>query len=134
MTSILIIDADPARRQSLENQLAATEQFSKVHSCAGFAQAHDLLKVQAISVVLVDRGTAVSDSSLLEIEHAHPNLGVVILQDHLGVLTPENLADLGAHAQASPAASPMELIASVAKALVNRFKPSAKILRKFIKS
>ena len=83
--------------------------------------------------MLVDAEQAGQSPLLRHIKANNPELGVVLLQGKTGVIDSATLLELGAHAQTSRLAAPMEIIVSVAKALVGRLKPGKRILEKFLK-
>ena len=133
MTTVLIVDSNKDSRLALEAQLTASNQFERVLSCPGLQLAENSIHQYEVKVMLID-AEQVSQSPLLhQIKANNPELGVVLLQGKTGVIDAATLIELGAHAQTSPLAAPMEIIASVAKALVGRLKPSKRILGKFLK-
>ncbi|HEX4856508.1 MAG TPA: response regulator [Limnobacter sp.] len=133
MTTVLIVDANDESRRALEAQLMDSNQFEKVLSCAAPADALSLIHTHAVKVVLLDADEAEKSPVLQHIKQADPDIGVVLIQGNRGSLTPANLLELGAHAQTSRVAATMDIIASVAKALVARLRPSGGILGKFLK-
>lgn len=133
MTTVLIVDSDQDSRLALEAQLSASNQFERVLSCAGLPAAERAFDEYSVKVMLIDAEQASQSSLLHQIKAKNPELGVVLLHGRTGVLDTTTLQELGAHAQTSRLATPMEIIASVAKALVVRLKPSKGILGKFLK-
>lgn len=133
MTTVLIVDPNKETRLALEAQLSESNQFDRVLSCANLKTVQLMLSQHEVKVMLVD-AEQVGDSSLLHnIKDKNPELGVVLVQGHAGVIDSATLQKLGAHAQTSRMAAPMEIVASVAKALVARLKPSKALLSKFLK-
>jgi DNA-binding NtrC family response regulator len=133
MTTVLIVDPNKETRLALEAQLSESNQFDRVLSCANLKTVQLMLNQHEVKVMLVD-AEQVGDSSLLHnIKEKNPELGVVLVQGHEGVIDSATLQELGAHAQTSRMAAPMEIVASVAKALVARLKPSKGLLSKFLK-
>lgn len=133
MTTVLIVDSNKETRLALEAQLSESNQFDRVLSCANLKTVQFMLSHHEVKVMLVD-AEQVGDSSLLHnIKENNPELGVVLLRGHTGVIDSATLQELGAHAQTSRMAAPMEIVASVAKALVARLKPSKGLLSKFLK-
>jgi DNA-binding NtrC family response regulator len=133
MTTVLIVDPNKETRLALEAQLSESNQFDRVLSCANLKTVQLMLNQHEVKVMLVD-AEQVGDSSLLHnIKEKNPELGVVLVQGHAGVIDSATLQELGAHAQTSRMAAPMEIVASVAKALVARLKPSKGLLSKFLK-
>lgn len=133
MTTVLIVDPNKETRLALEAQLSESNQFDRVLSCANLKTVQLMLNQHEVKVMLVD-AEQVGDSSLLHnIKDKNPELGVVLVQGHTGVIDSTTLQELGAHAQTSRMAAPMEIVASVAKALVARLKPSKGLLSKFLK-
>jgi len=133
MTTVLIVDPNKETRLALEAQLSESNQFDRVLSCANLTTVQLMLNQLEVKVMLVD-AEQVGDSSLLHnIKEKNPELGVVLVQGHAGVIDSATLQELGAHAQTSRMAAPMEIVASVAKALVARLKPSKGLLSKFLK-
>ena len=133
MTIVLVVDPNSDTRYRLQSDLVNSNQFERVLCCEGFAAAKPILESFLVKVMLLDAALAQDQTTLKTIKDEFPALGVVILQDTNITLDLDALQDLGAHAQASRLASPMELMASVAKALVARLRPSTKILRKLLK-
>lgn len=133
MTTVLIVDPNEETRLALEAQLAESNQFERVLSCADLHAACGLLTDKKITVILLDAQQAAQSAVLHQIKQANPELGVVLIRDAVGLLDTATLQSLGGHAQASRLAAPMEIIASVAKALVVRLKPGSRILGKFLK-
>lgn len=133
MTTVLIVDPNEETRLALEAQLAESNQFERVLSCADLHVANRFLTDKRITVILLDAQQAAQSVLLHQIKQANPELGVVLMRGAGGVLDTATLLSLGGHAQASRLAAPMEIIASVAKALVVRLRPSSRILGKFIK-
>lgn len=133
MTTVLIVDSDQDSRLALEAQLSASNQFERVLSCAGLPAAERSIDQYSVKVMLIDAEQASQSSLLHQIKANNPELGVVLLQGKTGVLDSATLQELGAHAQTSRLAAPMEIIASVAKALVGRLGPGKRILGKFLK-
>ena len=72
-------------------------------------------------------------STLHDIKASYPEIGVVLVRGNSGVLDSVTLQELGAHAQTSRLAAPMEIVASVAKALVVRLRPGKGLLGKLWK-
>lgn len=133
MTTVLIVDPNKETRLALEAQLSESNQFDRVLSCANLKTVQLMLNQHEVKVMLVD-AEQVGDSSLLHnIKEKNPELGVVLVQGQTGVIDSATLQELGAHAQTSRMAAPMEIVASVAKALVARLKPSKGLLSKFLK-
>lgn len=133
MTTVLIVDPNEETRLALEAQLAESNQFERVLSCANLHAASRFLTDKKITVILLDAQQAAQSALLHQIKQSNPELGVVLIRDGGGLLDTATLQSLGGHAQASRLAAPMEIIASVAKALVVRLKPSSRILGKFLK-
>lgn len=133
MTTVLIVDSNQDSRLALEAQLTASNQFERVLSCPGLQLAENSIHQYEVKVMLIDAEQASQSPLLHQIKANNPELGVVLLQGKTGVIDAATLIELGAHAQTSPLAAPMEIIASVAKALVVRLKPSKRILGKFLK-
>lgn len=133
MTTVLIVDSNQDSRLALEAQLSASNQFERVLSCAGLQHAENLIHQYEVKVMLIDAEQASQSPVLPQIKANNPELGVVLLQGKTGFIDAKTLLDLGAHAQTSRLATPMEIIACVAKALVVRLKPSTRILGKFLK-
>lgn len=130
MTTVLIIDPDERSRLVLEAQLAQSNQFERVLSCKNLTDASCILQQHEIKVLLVDEAQASRGAELQKIKADHPELGVVLLQGGASSLDTLHLQALGAHAQTSRMASSMEIMASVAKALVARLAIGKRILRK----
>jgi DNA-binding NtrC family response regulator len=126
MTTVLIVDSNRDSRLALEAQLIASNQ-----SCHDLQFAESSIHQHEVKVMLVDAEHASQSPMLHQIKANNPELGVVLLQGKTGVIDTATLLELGAHAQTSPLAAPMEIIASVAKALVARLKPGKRILGKF---
>ncbi|WP_341237209.1 hypothetical protein [uncultured Limnobacter sp.] len=133
MTTVLIVDSDKDSRLALEAQLIASNQFERVLSCPGLQTAEASIDAYEVKVMLVDAEQASQSPLLQHIKANNPELGVVLLQGKTGVIDSATLLELGAHAQTSRLAAPMEIIVSVAKALVGRLKPGKRILEKFLK-
>lgn len=133
MTTVLIVDPNEETRLALEAQLAESNQFERVLSCTDLYAANRYLTDKKITVILLDAQQAAQSVLLHQIKQTYPELGVVLMRGAGGVLDTATLVSLGGHAQASRLAAPMEIIASVAKALVVRLRPSSRILGKFIK-
>lgn len=133
MTTVLIVDPNEESRLALEAQLAESNQFERVLSCPDLQSADSFLTDKKITVILLDAKQAARSVLLHQIKETNPELGVVLMRDAGGVLDTATLQFLGGHAQASRLAAPMEIIASVAKALVVRLRPSSRILGKFLK-
>lgn len=133
MTTVLIVDPNEETRIALEAQLAESNQFERVLSCSDLNVARGLLSDRKITVILLDAQQAAQSAVLHQIKQANPELGVVLIRDAGGLLDTATLQSLGGHAQASRLAAPMEIIASVAKALVVRLRPGSRILGKFLK-
>jgi DNA-binding NtrC family response regulator len=133
MTTVLIVDPNEETRLALEAQLAESNQFKRVMSCADLHAASRFLADKEITVILLDAQQAAQSALLPQIKEANPELGVVLVRGAGGVLDSATLQSLGGHAQASRLAAPMEIIASVAKALVVRLKPGSRILGKLLK-
>ena len=129
MTTVLIVDSNKDSRLALEAQLTASNQFERVLSCPGLQLAENSIHQYEVKVMLIDAEQASQSPLLHQIKANNPELGVVLLQGKTGVIDAATLIELGAHAQTSP----LEIIASVAKALVGRLKPSKRILGKFLK-
>ena len=83
--------------------------------------------------MLIDAEQMGKSSALHEIKANYPEIGVVLVQGNSGILDSTTLQELGAHAQTSRMASPTEIVASVAKALVVRLRPGKGLLGKFWK-
>lgn len=132
MTTVLIVDPNEETRLALEAQLAESNQFERVLSCADLHAASHYLADKKITVILLDAQQAAQSVLLHQIKQTNPELGVVLMRGAGGVLDTATLLSLGGHAQASRLAAPMEIIASVAKALVVRLRPSSRLLGKFI--
>lgn len=133
MTTVLIVDPDDTARLSLESQLSQSNQFERVLSCASLEQAQSMVSNHAVKVLLVDARQASNSSALKALQASFPELGVVLLQAQGGMVDARTLQALGAHAQTVRMASAMEIVASVAKALVARLKPGKSMLGKFLK-
>jgi DNA-binding NtrC family response regulator len=133
MTTVLIVDADDDSRFALEAQLAESNQFERVLSCAGLEEAIGLIRLHCVKVVLVDANEASRSATLQRIKSVDPDMGVVLIQGDSGILSQATLRELGAHAQASRVDTTMDIIASVAKALVTRLRPGGRLLGKFLK-
>jgi DNA-binding NarL/FixJ family response regulator len=133
MTTVLIVDSDQDSRVALEAQLVASNQFERVVSCASLLLAESFIPQYEVKVMLIDAELASQSRLLHQIKANFPELGVVLLQGKTGVIDSATLLELGAHAQTSRLAAPIEIIASVAKALVCRLKPGTRILGKFLK-
>lgn len=133
MTTVLIVDPNEETRLALESQLAESNQFERVLSCSGLKSVHPILRQHEIKVMLIDAEQLGKSSTLHEIKANYPEIGVVLVQGNSGVLDSATLQELGAHAQTSRLAAPMEIMASVAKALVVRLRPSKGILGKLWK-
>ncbi|WP_334118398.1 hypothetical protein [Limnobacter sp.] len=133
MTAVLIIDSDKDTRLALETQLSDCNQFDRVLSFPDIQSALSLLYSGEIRVLLIDAAQAGRSSLIHDIKACNPALGVVLLRDNGRLLDEQTLQALGGHAQTTRLASPMEIIASVAKALVLGLKPGKRILQKFIK-
>lgn len=133
MTTVLIVDADEVARLALEIQLTESNQFERVFSCPSLQFAQQAILQHEIKVMLLDAEQASHSPILQHIQASNPELGVVLLQGNAGAINTSILLKLGAHAQTSRMAAPVEIIASVAKALVGRLKPGKRILGKFLK-
>lgn len=133
MTTVLIVDPNEQTRLALESQLADSNQFDRVLSCSGMKSVRSLLMQHEIKVILIDADQLGRSASLCEIKTNYPEIGVVLVQGNSGVLDSATLQELGAHAQTSRLAAPMEIVASVAKALVVRLRPGKGILGKLWK-
>lgn len=133
MTTVLIVDPNEDTRLVLESQLSESNQFDRVLSCKNLALVLPLLQQHEVKVMLIDAEHIDHSSILKEIKASYPELGVVLVQGRAGLIDSSTLRELGAHAQTSRLAAPMEIIASVAKALVARLKPGKGILGKFWK-
>lgn len=133
MTTVLIVDSNRDSRLALEAQLVASNQFERVLSCPGLQAAEISIDEYEVTVMLIDAEQARQSLLLRHIKANNPELGVVLLQGKAGVIDSATLLELGAHAQTSRFAAPMEIIVSVAKALVGRLKPGKRILEKFLK-
>ncbi|MCR2745050.1 hypothetical protein [Limnobacter parvus] len=133
MTTVLIVDPNKDTRLALEAQLSESNQFERVCSCSSLNAVRPMLQQHGVKVMLVDADQVGDSTLLLSIKDENPELGVVLVQGHAGVIDSATLQELGAHAQTSRMAAPMEIVASVAKALVARLKPSKRILSKFLK-
>jgi DNA-binding NtrC family response regulator len=133
MTTVLIVDPNEETRLALESQLAESNQFERVLSCSGLKSAQAMLKHHEVKVMLIDADQLGKSSTLHEIKASHPEIGVVLVRGNSGVLDSVTLQELGAHAQTSRLAAPMEIVASVAKALVVRLRPGKGLLGKLWK-
>lgn len=133
MTTVLIVDPNEETRLALESQLAESNQFERVLSCSSLKLVQTMLKQHEVKVVLIDVDQLGNSSTLHEIKANYPEIGVVLVQGNSGILDSAKLQELGAHAQTSRLAAPMEIVASVAKALVARLRPSKGILGKLLK-
>lgn len=118
MTTVLIMDSNQAACLDLVAQLSQSNQFEQVLQCDGFASAQALLQRYEIKVILVDVELLRDSSPLHTLKQKHPEIGVVLVQGQAGVVDAAALLKFGAHAQISRLAEPMQIIASVAKALV----------------
>ena len=133
MTTVLIVDQNEETRLVLESQLSESNQFDRVLSCENFEMVEPMLQQYEVKVMLIDAEQVGHPSKLKVIKASFPELGVVLVQGREGLIDSSTLRELGAHAQTSRVAAPMEIIASVAKALVVRLKPGKGILGKFWK-
>lgn len=133
MTTVLIVDGNDDSRLALEAQLAESNQFERVVSCANAADAASLIRMHSIKVVLIEADKAAQPSVLQQLKAANPDIGVVLIQGKSGSIHADTLRSLGAHAQTSRVAATVEIIASVAKALVARLRPGGRILSKLLK-
>jgi len=133
MTTVLIVDPNEETRLALESQLAESNQFERVLSCSGLQSVQAMLKQHEVKVMLIDADQLGKSSILHEIKANYPEIGVVLVRGNSGVLDSVTLQELGAHAQTSRLAAPMEIVASVAKALVVRLRPGKGLLGKFWK-
>lgn len=133
MTTVLIVDQNEDTRLVLESQLSESNQFDRVLSCENLELVEPMLQQHEVKVMLIDAEQVDHPSMLKAIKASYPELGVVLVQGRDGLIDSFTLQELGAHAQTSRVASPMEIIASVAKALVVRLRPSKSILGKFWK-
>lgn len=133
MTTVLIVDQNEGSRLVLESQLSDSNQFDRVLSCENLDMVEAMLQQHEVKVMLIDAEQVDHPSLLKAIKASYPELGVVLVQGIDGLIDSSTLRELGAHAQTSRVAAPMEIIASVAKALVVRLKPGRGILGKFWK-
>lgn len=133
MTTVLIVDTDSSSRRALEAQLMESNQFEQVLACAALTDAVRLISLHDVKVVLLDADTARSSDAVPMIKLVNPDMGVVLIQGKNGVLAQSVLRELGAHAQTSRLDATIDIIASVAKALVVRLRPSGRLLGKFLK-
>lgn len=131
MTTVLIVDSNKDSRLALEAQLSASNQFERVLSCPNLQVAESSIHQYEVKVMLIEAEQAGDSPLIHQIKANNPELGVVLLQGKTGVIDTATLLEWGAHAQTSRLASSMEIIASVAKALVGRLKPGKRILGKF---
>ena len=133
MTTVLIVDQNEGTRLVLESQLSESNQFDWVLSCESLELVQPMLEQHEVKVMLIDAEQVDHSSMLKELKASYPELGVVLVQGRAGLIDSSTLRELGAHAQTSRVAAPMEIIASVAKALVVRLRPGRGILGKFWK-
>lgn len=133
MTSVLVIDPNPEQRSNLEKELQDSNQFGRVVSCPSLGQADPLIDEYDVEVVLVDRAIASAKSEFSDFQSKHPKVGVVLVEEGGQLPDSSELVSIGAHAQTSRLASPIEKMTSIAKALVARLRPKGQS-RKLIKS
>lgn len=130
MTTVLIVDPNKDTRLALEARLSESNQFDRVLSCANLNGVQAMLSQHEVKVLLLD-AEQLGDAALLHsLKDNNSELGVVLVRGHTGTIDSATLQELGAHAQTSRLAAPMEIVASVAKALVARLKPVKRMLRK----
>ncbi|HEY1057520.1 MAG TPA: response regulator [Limnobacter sp.] len=128
MTTVLVVDRNPASRQQLKQELQDTGQFARVTACDGL-EAADLFLQQGHTVDVMLCDTPESTHARCALDHLrdkHPDLGVVFIQERDQWMDKVALQKAGADAQVLRMSSPMELIACVAKALVARIKTAGK--------
>lgn len=130
MNSVLVVDPDPSSRSRLEAGLAESNQFGMVLSCANLAEVGQHLATQGVSVVLLVQQVAQDQAGLDHIRHSFPHVGLVLLTDSKQQIDQELLVALGMHAQTSATASPLELMVTVAKAMVCRLRPPRSVGKK----
>ncbi|MDX1668291.1 MAG: response regulator [Limnobacter sp.] len=124
MTSVLVIDPDPEQRANLEKELQDSNQFGRVNSCASFSRATALINQMQVEVVLIDRALTKKTKAFKQFHSKNPTVGVVLVSDSGHLPDKAELESVGAHAQTSRMSTPIEKMACIAKALVNRFRPS----------
>lgn len=128
LTSIVLVDPNHERRLRLEKELLESNQFGRVNSCADLGCVQELVHRQEAQVLLLDRSIADDVAGLDRLRSLNPQLGLVLLTESTQPLGGSFLAQLGLHAEIQRSASPMEWVGGIAKALVNRFKPT-KLMR-----
>ena len=138
MTSVLVVDSDNPGRLQLEQELQDSNQFSKVVSCAAFADAPSLVSAHQVEVVLISDSLLAQSKGLEKLKTQCPDLGYVLVKSGEKRSPADLIKSYGLHAQTCRHASPMEHMASVAKALVARVKRTevqpVKMLRNLIKN
>lgn len=134
MTSVLIIDPDRDTRLALETQMSDSNQFDRILAFPDLQSALYSVQSDQVKVLLIDATQAAQSSLIHDMKRNNPALGVVLLRDAGGVLDEKTLQLLGGHAQTTRLASPMEIIACVAKALVLGLKPGKRMIGKFLKN
>lgn len=133
MTSVLVVDPNPDNRRAVQQALTASNQFERVLACPNFDAAERELASAPIEVMLVADSLARSHAVIEALKSRMPALGVVVVREPGDLLDAAGLKALGMDAQTSRSASPMELIASVAKALVASITHSPRHLKKLLK-
>lgn len=123
MNSVLIVDPDPVSRLRLESGLSESNQFSGVFSCGSLSEVDRFVPVYKVSVIVLVQQLASDQAALDCITQAYPDVGLVLLTDEKQHIDEALLSALGIHAQTSTTASPLELMVTVAKAMVCRLKP-----------